>query len=70
LDIKNVDEHGNMNIGFREHVVFAEVDPEKTRTSFGVQVTIVPGDRNRERAVAFYRSIGVPFRDSKKSGKS
>jgi large subunit ribosomal protein L5 len=64
LDQTIVDQHGNLNIGFREHVVFPEVDPEKVRTTFGVQVTVVPRNRNREAAIAFYKTIGVPLRDS------
>jgi large subunit ribosomal protein L5 len=70
LDTAIVDQHGNLNIGFREHVVFAEVDPEKVRVMFGVQVTIVPRDRNRDAAIDFYRSIGLPLRNSepKKAG--
>ena len=57
----SVDHDGNLNIGFREQVVFPEVETEKVRVSFGVQVTVVPSVRGREAAVALYRSLRVPF---------
>jgi len=66
-----VDAHGNLNIGLREQYVFPEINPEKSKFGFGIQVTVVPRARNRERAIAFYESIGVPLKQSEKGkGKS
>lgn len=60
----SVDHDGNLNIGFREQAVFPEIELEKSRVSFGVQVTVVPKHRNRDAAVALYRKLGVPLRDA------
>ncbi len=65
LDVKNIDGNGNLNIGFREQTIFPEVDPEKTKVSFGLQVTIVPRLKNREKAIDLYRSLGVPLKRDK-----
>ncbi len=62
LDLKNVDGQGNLNVGFREQTVFPEIDPEKTKVSFGLQVTLVPRLKDREKAIALYRSLGVPLK--------
>lgn len=62
LDPKNVDHSGNLNIGFREQYVFPEINIEKSKVHFGLQVTIVPADKNRAKAIAFYKSAGVPLR--------
>ncbi|MFH0806414.1 MAG: 50S ribosomal protein L5 [Candidatus Brennerbacteria bacterium] len=62
LDRNNVDTHGNLNIGLREQYVFPEINPEKSKVSFGLQITAVPRLRDRERAFAFYESIGVPLK--------
>ncbi len=62
LDIGNVDGSGNLNIGFREQTVFPEIDPEKTKVSFGLQITVVPRLKNREKAIDLYRSLGVPLK--------
>lgn len=57
----SVDHDGNLNIGFREQVVFPEIETEKVKVTFGVQVTVVPNVKDREAAVALYRSLGVPL---------
>ncbi len=57
-----MDEKGNLNIGFREHVVFPEIIPEKSKINFGMQVTIVPRVRGKEKARALYQSLGVPLK--------
>lgn len=62
LDRTNVDAHGALNIGLREQYVFPEINPETSKVSFGLQVTVVPRVRSRERALAFYESIGVPLK--------
>ncbi|HEY4523656.1 MAG TPA: 50S ribosomal protein L5 [Candidatus Paceibacterota bacterium] len=63
VDLKNVDQNGNLNLGLREHVVFSEIQPELSKVSFGLQVTVVPrGVKNRESAIVFYRELGVPFK--------
>ncbi len=65
LDLKSVDESGNLNVGFRDQTVFPEIDSEKTKVNFGLQVTIVPRIKNREKAIALYRSLGVPLKREK-----
>jgi len=62
LDLKNIDSNGNLNIGFREQYVFPEVKPETSKVAFGLQVTFVPNFRNREKAIDFYRSLGIPLK--------
>lgn len=70
LDRKNVDAHGALNIGLREQYVFPEINPEKSKVSFGLQVTVVPRTRDRARAIAFYESVGVPLKSSVQDSKS
>ncbi|MDI6734054.1 MAG: 50S ribosomal protein L5 [Patescibacteria group bacterium] len=65
IDLKNIDEHGQLNIGFREQYVFPEIMIEKSRMNFGLQVTLVPIIKNRQTAIDFYRSVGVPLKHQK-----
>ncbi|MDI6821106.1 MAG: 50S ribosomal protein L5 [Patescibacteria group bacterium] len=65
IDLKNVDEHGQLNIGFREQYVFPEIVIEKSRISFGLQVTLVTMIKNRESAIDFYRLVGAPLKHQK-----
>ena len=61
IPLRNVDEHGALTIGIREHIVFPEVASEETKQLYGFQVTIVPTTRKRERAIALYRALGIPL---------
>ena len=66
LELSNVDHDGNLNFGFREQTVFPEINPERSRVTFGMQVTVVPRKKDREAAIALYRSLGVPLKHSDK----
>ncbi|MFA6407486.1 MAG: 50S ribosomal protein L5 [Candidatus Paceibacterota bacterium] len=66
LALSNVDHDGNLNFGFRDQLVFPEINPEKSKVAFGIQVTVVPKIRDREKAIALYRSLGVPLMRSEK----
>lgn len=63
LDLESVDGSGNLNVGIRDKSVFPEIDVDSSRVAFGFQATIVPKEKGRERAIDFYRSVGVPLRD-------
>ena len=62
LDIGNVDENGNLNVGLKEQNVFPEIDMEKSKVNFGIQVTIVPYKKDREIAIDLYRRLGLPLK--------
>lgn len=61
IEPSSVDAHGVVSIGIREHTVFPETNPETTDTIFGVEATLVPKTRNREKALDFYRTVGLPL---------
>jgi len=62
IDLQNIDESGNLNIGFKEQVIFPEIDTEKSKTSFGIQVTVVPRKKNRAMAIDLFRRLGLPLK--------
>ncbi len=62
IPLTNVDQGGVLNVGLREHLVFSEINPEDTPLVFPLQVVIVPRDKDREKALAMYRSLGVPLK--------
>lgn len=62
IDEHAVDEHGNLTIGIKEHIVFPEVNMETVKANFGLELTVVPRKRVRASALALYRTIGVPFK--------
>lgn len=65
-----IDEHGNLTFGIKEHIVFPEIVLEKSRTNFGIEITIVPRKRmKRDEALEFYTKIGMPFEKEAKVKK-
>lgn len=56
-----IDEHGNLNIGIREHIIFPEMIGEDIRRIYSLQVNIVTNARTKERAEALFRSLGFPL---------
>lgn len=56
-----LDEHGNLTIGIPEHIVFPEIDTEHSFTPFGFEISMTTTAKTREEALAFFRSLGVPF---------
>jgi large subunit ribosomal protein L5 len=62
INLIAVDQGGALNIGFREQFVFPEINPEESLFTFPLGVNIVPRQKDREAAIAAYRSLGVPLK--------
>ena len=62
IELKNIDEFGNLNFGFKDQFVFPEINIEQSKVNFGLQVTLVTSLRTREKSIDFYRSIGLPLK--------
>jgi large subunit ribosomal protein L5 len=56
-----VDGAGNLSIGFKDQFVFPETNPESSKVSFGVEVTMVTEGLTREEAIDFYKEKGIPL---------
>jgi len=61
IPLKNIDKNGNLNIGFKDQFVFSEINQDASKFDFGLEISIVSGTKEREKAVEFYRSLGVPL---------
>ncbi|PIR97784.1 MAG: 50S ribosomal protein L5 [Candidatus Colwellbacteria bacterium CG10_big_fil_rev_8_21_14_0_10_42_22] len=66
IDPKQIDEGGNLTIGFRDHNVFPEISPEDSKHNFGLQVTLVSGLKDKREAYEFFKKIGVPLKEQNK----
>ncbi len=69
LESKSIDQRGNMNIGFREHVSFPEIFVEKEKTIFGLEVTISTNAKNKEEGLELFKLFGFPIKEDKKEDK-
>jgi len=55
LETTGIDSVGNLSIGFKEHTVFPEINPEQAKA-------VVTRANTREEAVEMYRLMGVPLK--------
>lgn len=63
IDQKSVDQGGNLNIGFREHINFAEIFTEKEKTIFGLQITVSTNAKNKKEGLELFKLMGFPIKD-------
>ena len=63
IDLKNVDKSGNLSIGIKDVIAFPEYIQDVGKLNFGVEITIVPRVKNREKAMDIYRGLKIPFKN-------
>ncbi len=56
-----VDKQGNLNIGFKEHTAFAEIDPSEVEMTHGLEVAITTTAKNRKEGYELFKLLGIPF---------
>jgi large subunit ribosomal protein L5 len=59
---KNIDQNGNLNIGFPEQIIFPEIDFDKIDKIRGLQVTVVTNARSKEKGKKLFEMLGIPFK--------
>lgn len=64
LDTKVLDGQGNVNLGFKEHIVFPEIRPDEVESIHGLEVAIVTTARDNESALKLFTLLGFPFKKS------
>jgi len=62
IELKAVDENGNLNLGIKEHIIFPEIIPEKVKNIFSLQVNISTNAKSKKEAVELFRLLGFPLK--------
>jgi large subunit ribosomal protein L5 len=62
IDLSNVDQNGNLNLGIKEHSIFPEVNLETVKDIFGLQVTVTTTAKDRTKGIALLRALGFPLK--------
>ena len=62
LNLKAFDGKGNYSIGFKESLVFPEINPDDVLNVHGFQTTIVTSAKNDEEGIALLTQLGFPFK--------
>lgn len=62
LSVKSFDGRGNYSFGVREHIIFPEIDFEKTDAIRGMDITFTTTAKDDLSAKALLEAFGFPFR--------
>jgi large subunit ribosomal protein L5 len=62
LNPKSFDGRGNYTIGIKEHIVFPEIDYDKTAEVWGMDITVCTTARSDDEARALLTAFNFPFR--------
>jgi len=63
INPKSVDNGGNLNIGFKEHINFPEIFTEKEKTIFGLQITVSTNAKNNKEGLELFKLMGFPIKN-------
>ena len=63
LSTKAFDGRGNYSLGITEHIIFPEIDYDKTDSIKGLNVTIVTSAQTDEEGREFLKLLGMPFKN-------
>ena len=62
LNPKSFDGRGNYSLGLKEHIVFPEIDFDKSGESWGMDITVCTTAPDDEQARALLNAFNFPFR--------
>jgi len=62
LNPSSVDKGGVLNIGLKDKSIFPEIIPEDSKVNFGLEISVVPKIKDREKSVALYKELNVPIK--------
>jgi large subunit ribosomal protein L5 len=62
LNPKSFDGRGNYSLGLKEHIVFPEIDYDKSGETWGMDITVCTSAKNDEQARALLAALNFPFR--------
>ena len=62
LNPKSFDGRGNYSLGLKEHIVFPEIDYDKSGETWGMDITVCTTATDDEQAQALLAAFNFPFR--------
>lgn len=65
LSSKGIDNSNNYSFGIKEHVVFPEVNFDKTDKIRGLDITLVTSSKNKEGTLELLKEFNFPINDKK-----
>lgn len=62
INQKSIDKSGNLTTAIKEHIAFPEIQPERAKNIFGLEITVVTTTKNREEALELVKLLGFPIK--------
>jgi large subunit ribosomal protein L5 len=62
LNVKSFDGRGNLTIGIKEHIIFPEIDFDKTEDVWGMDIVVCTTAKTDDEARALLAAFNFPFR--------
>jgi large subunit ribosomal protein L5 len=62
IDSKSLDKKGNLTVAIKEHITFPEILPERAKTIFGIELTVVTNAKTREESLELLKLLGFPMK--------
>ena len=62
LSTRSFDGHGNYSMGFKESLVFPEINPDDVMNIHGIQITLSTTAKSDEEGLALLRHLGFPLK--------
>jgi large subunit ribosomal protein L5 len=65
INPKSIDKQGNLTIAIKEHIIFPEISPEKTKNIFGFEITVTTKAKTKEEGIELLKLLGFPIQPVK-----
>lgn len=65
LSPRSFDGNGNYSMGFKEHIMFPEINPDDVLHLHGIQVTISTTATSDEQGLALLKAFNFPFKEAR-----
>lgn len=62
LDPKIIDKTGNLSLGFKEHIVFPEIESDEVERIHGLELSISTTAKTPAESLALFKYLGFPFK--------
>ena len=62
IEAKSIDKSGKLTVGVKEHIVFPEILPEKTKNIFGLEITVVADTKDQKEGFNLLKTMGFPIK--------
>jgi large subunit ribosomal protein L5 len=64
LSSKSFDQRGSFSLGIKEHIIFPEVSPEKSKNIFGLEISVMTSAKTKEEGMNLLKAMEFPIKQN------